>query len=135
MAEAKSSSRFEEKEADMDESSSECKETKGRDQDDDDYPDPGMTSDDEVEAEFRAMLKVKNEGEIAVSSDPATRKIAEGFKMYVVISSCIASDATTAFEAVANAVYVHMFIIIVLRVHNRFWNSETDFRFICARQL
>jgi hypothetical protein len=85
MAEAKRSSRFEEKEADMDEgdSTSECKETKHQD---DGYPsDPGMTSDDEVEAEFRAMLKVKNEGEIAVSSDPATRKIAEGFKMYVVI--------------------------------------------------
>jgi hypothetical protein len=84
MAEAKSSSRFEEKEDEMDEgdSNSECKETKHQD---DGYPsDPGMTSDDEVEAEFRAMLKVKNEGEIAVSSDPATRKIAEGFKMYVV---------------------------------------------------
>jgi hypothetical protein len=40
-----------------------------------------LDSDDEVEREFRAKLAKGNEGEIAVSSDPAVRKIAEGFSM------------------------------------------------------
>lgn len=38
-------------------------------------------SDQDVEDEFRAKLAIKNEGEIAVSSDPAVQKIAQGFAM------------------------------------------------------